>query len=95
MITDIAPEFVKLDGSLVRDINTSAVNQLIVTAVLDLSAELGSRVVAEAIETPAELSTLRALGIDLMQGYFFAKPAKPFVTVDFASLPLHVAAKAA
>lgn len=91
----VQPEFVKLDGSLVRDINTSAVNQLIVTAVLDLSAELGSRVVAEAIETPAELSTLRALGIDLMQGYFFAKPAKPFVTVDFASLPLHVAAKAA
>jgi len=79
----VQPEYVKIDGSLVRNLESSAVNQLIITAVLDLSSELGSQVVAEAIETPKELSTLRALGIDLLQGYLFAKPAKPFVTVDF------------
>ena len=73
----------KLDGSLVRNLESSAVNQLIITAVLDLSSELGSQVIAEAIETPNELSALRGLGIDLLQGYLFAKPAKPFVTVDF------------
>lgn len=82
----IQPEFVKLDGSLCRDIDSSSVHQLIVTAVLDLSHDLGLQVVAEAIETPQELATLRALGVDLMQGYLFARPAKPFVRVDFHAL---------
>lgn len=80
----VQPEFVKLDGSLVRHINTSSVNQLVVTAVSDLSRELGLRVVAECIETAQELETLRALGIELLQGYLFAKPAPPFTRVDFA-----------
>lgn len=82
----IQPEYVKLDGSLVRNIDSSSVHQLIVTAVLDLSHDMGLRVVAEAIETTHELATLRALGVDVMQGYLFAKPAKPFIRVDFHAL---------
>lgn len=80
----IQPEFVKLDGSLVRHIDTSTVNQLIVAAVVDLSEQMGLRVIAECIETAAELSALRMLGVDLMQGYYFAKPGKGFAPVDFA-----------
>lgn len=79
----VQPEFVKLDGSLVRNIDTSGVNQLIVAAVLDLSSRMGLRVIAEAIETGAELATLQLLGVDLMQGYYFAKPGRPFVRVNF------------
>jgi EAL domain-containing protein (putative c-di-GMP-specific phosphodiesterase class I) len=37
--------------------------------------ELGIRVVAEGVETPAEMRTLRDIGVSLMQGYLFAKPA--------------------
>lgn len=80
----IQPEFVKLDGSLVRNIDTSTVNQLIVTAVVDLSEQMGLRVIAECIETASELAALRMLGVDLMQGYYFAKPGKGFAPVDFA-----------
>ena len=79
----IQPEFVKLDGSLVRDIDTSGVNQLIVAAVVDLSRRMGLRVIAEAIETAPELATLRDLGVDLMQGYYFAKPGKAFVSINY------------
>ncbi len=79
----IQPEFVKIDGSLVRDIDTSRVNQLIVAAVLDLSTRLGLQVIAEAIETEPEYATLQLLGVELMQGYFFARPAKPFVQPKF------------
>lgn len=82
----VQPEFVKLDGSLVRNIDLSSVHQLIVTAVVDLARDLGLRVIAEAIETTKELGTLRALGVDYMQGYLFARPAKPFVRVDFGVL---------
>lgn len=80
----VQPEFVKLDGALVRNIDSSSVNQLIITAVNDLSRDLGIRVVAECIETPRELATLRALGIDLLQGYLFAKPGPGFAAVDFS-----------
>lgn len=80
----VQPEFVKIDGALVRNIDSSSVNQLIVTAVCDLSRELNVRVVAECIETTKELATLRALGVDLLQGYLFAKPSPQFVQIDFS-----------
>lgn len=79
----IHPEFIKLDGSLVRNIDTSSVNQLIVAAVVDLASRMGVRVIAESIERADELAQLRQLGVDLMQGYYFARPAKPFVRVEF------------
>ena len=88
----IQPEYVKLDGSLVRDIDRSTVNQIVVSAVLDLAGKIGQRVIAEAIETPEELHALRALGVELMQGYFFAKPAKPFVPVDLSKVEARVVA---
>ncbi|MDP1825158.1 MAG: EAL domain-containing protein [Archangium sp.] len=88
----IQPEFVKLDGSLVRNIDTSGVNQMIVGAVVALSERMGLRVIAEAIETAKELTMLRELGVDLMQGYFFARPGKPFVHVDFAATEAAAAA---
>lgn len=91
-LSRVQPEFVKLDASLVRGIEASGVNQLIVTAVLDLSRELGARVVAEAIETPAELETLQGLGVELMQGYLFARPARPFVAIEASALPVRHAA---
>ena len=90
-LSRIQPEFVKLDGSLVRDIHTSGVNQLIVAAVINLSERMGLKVIAECIENREELATLIDLGVDLMQGYFFAKPARPFVVVDFPD-PVAVAA---
>jgi len=46
-----------------------------VAAVLDLSANLGLRTVAEGIETPRQLDRLRELGCQQAQGYLFARPA--------------------
>jgi EAL domain-containing protein (putative c-di-GMP-specific phosphodiesterase class I)/ActR/RegA family two-component response regulator len=77
----VRPEFVKLDASLVRDIDSGSVKRTVVSAVVDLARALESQVVAEAIETANERDTLRQLGIDVMQGYYFAKPAKPFVRI--------------
>jgi EAL domain-containing protein (putative c-di-GMP-specific phosphodiesterase class I) len=81
----VRPEFVKLDGSLVRDIHSASVQQLVVSTVLDLAKELGSAVVAEAIETAQERDALIQLGVDVMQGYFFARPAPPFCGLSDAS----------
>jgi EAL domain-containing protein (putative c-di-GMP-specific phosphodiesterase class I) len=77
----VKPEFVKLDASLVRNIDAASVQQVVVSAVRDLARELDAQVVAEAIETVRERDTLRSLGIDIMQGYYFARPARPFVRI--------------
>ena len=83
LLARLQPDLVKLDASLVRGIEHSPAQQLIVASVLDLAHELGTSVVAEAIETLAERGLLETLGVDLMQGYLFARPAKPFVTPQF------------
>ncbi len=84
--TKVRPEFVKLDASLVRHIDTSATQQLVVSTVLGLSRELDIEVVAEAIESPAERRALTTLGVELLQGDLFARPAPPFVGLRSASL---------
>ncbi len=83
----VRPEFVKLDASLVRDIHSASVQQLVVSTVLDLARELGALVVAEAIETELERNALKQLGVDVMQGYYFARPGRPFVGLDPRAFP--------
>ncbi|WP_375429514.1 EAL domain-containing protein [uncultured Sphingomonas sp.] len=64
---------------------------MIVEAVVGLCVKLGIGVVAEGIETRAELDAVRSIGIDLMQGYLLARPAfealPPLaITIDAAAL---------
>jgi len=74
----LEPEFVKLDRALIRDIDRSRTQTTLVEAMIRASRELGVQVIAEGIETAAERDTVVSLGCDLLQGYLFARPAKPF-----------------
>jgi EAL domain-containing protein (putative c-di-GMP-specific phosphodiesterase class I) len=74
----LEPEVVKLDMSLVRDIDTNGTKQKLVRSMTSLCHDMKMLVVAEGIETPSERDTLVGLGCDLLQGYRFAKPGKPF-----------------
>jgi len=80
-LATLEPEIVKLDMSLVRDIDRHATKRRVVGAIATLCRELGSRVVAEGVETRAELEAVTAAGVDLVQGYLFAKPAREFALV--------------
>lgn len=75
LLVDFQPQIVKLDMALVRDIDRHKVRQAIVGGVLDTCAALGIAVVAEGIETRAELDHLRARGVRLFQGFLLAEPA--------------------
>jgi EAL domain-containing protein (putative c-di-GMP-specific phosphodiesterase class I) len=77
----VEPEFVKLDMSLVRDVHKSAIRQRVVGSLTALCAELGLHIIAEGIETAEERDAVCALGCDLLQGYFFAKPGRPFPSI--------------
>jgi EAL domain-containing protein (putative c-di-GMP-specific phosphodiesterase class I) len=48
-----------------------------------LCQDMGMLIVAEGVETPAERDALQELGCDLLQGYLFAKPARPFPEVQW------------
>jgi len=68
------PNVLKIDMALTRGIDRDGVRRAIVEGIVLVSERLGITVVAEGIETLEERDTLLALGIDLMQGYLFAKP---------------------
>jgi EAL domain-containing protein (putative c-di-GMP-specific phosphodiesterase class I)/CheY-like chemotaxis protein len=76
----LEPEVVKVDMSLVRGIDRSAVKQKLVRSIISLCTELGIQLVAEGIETADERDMLVTLGADLCQGYLFAKPGRGFPT---------------
>ena len=75
MLADFQPHVIKIDMALTRAINSDAVRYEIVGAIIGLCQKLGISVVAEGVETVAEAVTLRDLGVRLLQGYLFAKPA--------------------
>ncbi len=82
-LATLEPEIVKLDMSLVRDIDRHATKRRVVAAIAALCRELGGRVVAEGVETEAEYKACVDAGIDLVQGYLFARPARGFQPVSF------------
>jgi EAL domain-containing protein (putative c-di-GMP-specific phosphodiesterase class I) len=60
---------------LVRGLDASLPKRIIIDAVSKMCAELGVTLIAEGIETDAELAALRDLGVRYIQGYLFARPA--------------------
>ena len=79
----VQPDFVKLDITLVRGLDKDPVRRRLVRLLTELCNDLGIFVVAEGVETPAERDALIELGVDLLQGYLFARPAAPFATPKF------------
>ena len=69
--------FVKIDQSFVQGLGTDREDERIVSAVVDLAANLGLRSIAEGVETEDQLDRLRELGCDQAQGYLFARPMPP------------------
>ncbi len=82
LLAEFQPDILKLDMELTRNIDSDRARQSIVKAILTVCRDLGITPVAEGIETAGEALALRDLGIALMQGYFFAKPAYEALTAQ-------------
>jgi len=65
---------VKLDPSLIADIESSEKARVVVQAVVQLVKGVGAEVVAEAVESVGQADILRAMGCDTVQGFVFAQP---------------------
>lgn len=73
-IVDLEPEYMKFDVALVRGIDKSLIKRSLLETLVELSLKLRSRVVAEGIESEAELETLVRMGVQLGQGNHIAPP---------------------
>ncbi len=92
-ILNLAPDYIKLDISLMRGIDSDPARRALAAAFIQFSNDTGSELIAEGIETSAELNTLMELGINKAQGFLLGKPmqldelpavvlAKPQTTVQ-------------
>jgi EAL domain-containing protein (putative c-di-GMP-specific phosphodiesterase class I) len=67
----------KIDGSFIRQIGKSKEALSVVSSIISMARNLNMGVVAEGVETPAQLEALKELGCDEAQGYLFGKPVPP------------------
>ena len=74
-IMELSPDFIKVDLSLIRSIDTDPPRQELLRALHAVALKLNAQIIAEGIETSEELATIQSLGIPLGQGYLFGRPA--------------------
>lgn len=74
-VLKLRPDFVKLDRDWVRGIERDLSRQALVAGLVHFSRTTGCGLVAEGVETAAELELLRELGVDLAQGFYLGRPA--------------------
>lgn len=75
LLAAFQPDIIKLDMELTRDIDREPVKRIIVKNTIQICRDLGITIIAEGIESREELTVLRDFGLNLFQGYYFAKPA--------------------
>ena len=75
LLADFQTDIIKLDMALIRNINNDKKRQLIVIHCLNMFRDLNITPLAEGIETLQEYTWLKNAGVELMQGYLFAKPS--------------------
>ena len=74
LLAAFQPDFIKLDMELIRDIDRSDAKKSIVDGILTIARKLNVMPICEGVETAGEFKTLSEMGVDLMQGYYFARP---------------------
>lgn len=75
-ILKLKPDVIKLDQSLIRDIDHEPGARALAAALITFAAATGSSVVAEGVETADEMDALSELGVTRMQGYLFGRPGR-------------------
>jgi len=86
-VVELGPSLVKLDLSLVRGIDADPVRQALIAGMRFFAERTDCRLLAEGIETEAELATLAELGVSLGQGYLLGRPAPFASALQISSVP--------
>ncbi len=84
-LAEVRPEWLKVDLSLVRGCDSDEVRATLIETLVTFARRVGSKLIAEGIETEAELAAVRALGVRFGQGFLLGSPVSGFP--DESSLP--------
>ena len=86
-LTKLPVKSIKIDKSFVLGLGINRDNALIVRSIIDLSHNLGLKVVAEGVETATARDMLKSFGCDEAQGYYYSRPQLPSIMTHFLSEP--------
>lgn len=95
LLADLQPDLIKIDMGLIRNIDQDLVRSSIVEGIVGTATKLGIQIIAEGIESEAERDALVDMGIDLLQGYLFARPSFRAITPSDRIFPLDEASAVA
>ena len=80
LLSDFQPDILKIDRHLVQHLDQKPASRSIIRSIIQVCRDMDIRIIAEGVEREQEMQVLCDLGIDHMQGYFFARP-------EFEELP--------
>jgi diguanylate cyclase (GGDEF)-like protein len=81
--SELRPDIVKIDRHFIQGVDQDRTKQQFVTTILKTATALGCRVITEGVETEREYATLRKIGVEMLQGYYFCRPTPvPPVTIS-------------
>ena len=86
-ITALHPTYLKLDRSLVRGIDADPDRAALLRALVGYAEHTGAHLVAEGVETAAELAAVGEVGVTLIQGWYYGRAAAPWPQVELAPDP--------
>jgi EAL domain-containing protein (putative c-di-GMP-specific phosphodiesterase class I)/DNA-binding NarL/FixJ family response regulator len=81
-IMEINPDFVKIDGSIIKNLANDSKSEVLTKAINTFSHSLGIKTVAEFVSDEAIFMKVREIGIDYTQGYYIAEPHDKLVTLQ-------------
>ena len=89
-IQQLTVDYIKIDGSFIKDLVNKRVDQKIVQLIGEIGREAGMKTIAEYVQSSEALSLLGKLGIDYAQGYYIGRPMK---VPTLKSMPIPIATK--
>jgi len=72
---ELEAEFIKIDGSFIKELSRDKSHQIIVKSIVDFAKKSGIKTIAEHVESKEIYEIVKSLGVDYSQGYFMGKPA--------------------
>jgi len=81
-LKNLPVQYLKIDGSFVRDIHTDTINYSMVSAINNIGHVMGLKTIAEFVESPAILPKLEEIGVDFVQGNYIGKPELWYCTKE-------------
>jgi EAL domain-containing protein (putative c-di-GMP-specific phosphodiesterase class I) len=79
----LKPDYIKIDGSLIKNIDTDKDSFELVKAIVQFSKELNIKTIAEYVHNKEVFDIVFNLGVDEFQGYHFGKPSNNYFTLPF------------